>query len=117
MDKNTFESFNNAKKNKDLCKMKEIYDNNSCDLKVKFEYSKLLILKGRKEEGKKLLFELLDTSAKNYAMLELGKLEKTVGNIEKARDYFANLLDTSSKSYAMLELGRLEREEGIEGAP
>ena len=112
MDNITYNEFQKAKKNKDLISMQKIYQLNENDLIIKFEYAKLLILKGYKREGSELLQSLIGTKNEKYAMLELGRLEASVGNVEKARKCFETLLDSQSNIYAMLELGRLEASVG-----
>jgi len=72
---------------------------------IKFELTKLLVKKETTvKRGKKYFEELLKTPNRNYALLELGKLEVSEGNIEKARTYFEELLNTPSRNYALLEL-------------
>ena len=112
MNDRTYQKFIEAKNNKDLNTMEELYYSNSNDKVIKFEYAKLLILKGKKDLGKKLLLELLETKSGTYAKLELGRLEASIGNIEQARMYFESLLNTKNETYAKLELGRLEASAG-----
>ena len=108
MNDRTYQKFIEAKNNKDLNTMEELYYSNSNDKVIKFEYAKLLILKGKKDLGKKLLLELLETKSETYAKLELGRLEASIGNIEQARMYFESLLKTKSKIPALRELIVLE---------
>ena len=93
--------------------LREIYQLEPYDRFIKFELAKLLIkMSSTKQEGKKMLFELLNTQNRTYATLELGRLEVSEGNNVKAREYFEQLLNTQNRTYAMLELGRLEVNEG-----
>ena len=107
-----YAKFCEAKKAKDLNAMQKLYYSNSDDLVVKFEYAKLLILKGNKELGKKLLISLIGTKNELYAKFELGRLEKEVGNLDAARKYLKSLIGTKNEECAKLELGKLEADVG-----
>lgn len=107
-----YQKFIVAKKNKDLKAMKKLYFENYTDTQIKFEYAKLLIINNQKAKAKLLLLELIGTKSEEYAILELGKLEKQSGNKEEARKYFEKLMNSKIKEYAILELAKLEKEEG-----
>lgn len=79
------------------------------NLILKFELARLLIkYKEKKDEGKVLLEELLDTTNKVYAMFELAKLEIEEENYEKAKEMLEKIIDTENNCLAILELTKLE---------
>ena len=101
------------KYNEALIILRKIYQLEPYNGSIKFELAKLLIkMSSNKQEGKKMLFELLNTQNRTYAMLELGRLEASEGNNSKAREYFEQLLKEQINTYAILELARLEVSEG-----
>ena len=89
--------------------LKKVKKDEPNDNVVKFELAKLFIkYKETMDKGKSMLLDLLNTQNKNYAILELGKLEASLNNYDEAKNYFLQLLNTQNKNYAILELGRLE---------
>ena len=87
----------------------KLYELEPTDHVIKFELARLYIKENETlENGKQMLIELLDTTSKNYAILELGKLEVNCKKYEAAKKYFIELISTPSRNYAILELGRLE---------
>jgi len=78
---------------------------------IKFEYAKVC-KKININSAKQLLSELLNTSNRTYAMLELAKIEKEQENYQKAREYFEELIGGKNDEYALLELGKLEKKQG-----
>lgn len=60
------------------------------------------------DEAKNYFEKLLNTTSKNHALIELGRLESSMGNYDNAKDYFLQLLNTKDKNFALLELGKLE---------
>lgn len=92
--------------------IKRLYAFEPNDLVIKLEYARLLIRdENTEEKGIKLLEEELNTRNRNYALLEIGKLEVEHGNILKAREYFDELKnseDKGTKGYALKEILYLE---------
>lgn len=92
-----------------LSVIEKLYELEPIDHVIKFELARLYIKDDSTlEKGKQMLIELLNTSSKNYAKFELGKLEINSKNYECAKNYFIELMQTPSRKYATLELGRLE---------
>ena len=78
------------------------------------ELSKVLIKINQEKKAVNYLEELLDTDSRNFALLELGKLESFFDNDDKAREYFLELKsykNIKDNACATLELGRLEAKE------
>ena len=91
--------------------MRQIDDD---DLEIKFMLAKLLLkVKSTRNEGIKLLKELLETPSWKYAAIELGKIEYGFGHYEEAEKYFNRILNDKTvcfkkdKAYARLELGKV----------
>lgn len=111
MEEKTYNAFNYAIKNNDIKLIQDLYSKNKEDSYIKLECAKMLIKCGKKYEGKTLLEELLSTSSRDLALLELGRLEVHEGDRNLARLYFDKLKFSSNvkfKQYALLELGKLE---------
>ena len=62
------------------------------------------------DQARSTFGKVLETKNKNYAMLELGKMEAKIGNTDSARYYFNELLygNEKDKAYATLELALLD---------
>ena len=75
-----------------------------------FELARLENSNGNYMEAKRILEELLDTTNRNYAMLELGRLEVVLSDYDNARKHFEELakLDGNDRRFALQELVRLE---------
>lgn len=113
MKKYIYDMLNKAVKNSDINMVKALYNGSPNNSRVKFEYARLLIKEGNITVAKNLLIELLDSKNKNYALLELGRLESFYGNRDKAREYFYQIMAIKENEYyAMMELSRLEAEDG-----
>lgn len=112
MDSKLIEKMLKAKRNKDIVAMEKLYKENSHESLLKFEYARLLRLKGNLDESRKLLLQLLNARIGTHARLELGMIEKECGNIDEACKYFESLLNEQNKDFAMLQLGKIEKENG-----
>lgn len=76
------------------------------DVFIKFELARLFVKKEKtKEQGKKMLLELINTDNDNYAIIELAKVEEQDGNYETSKYYLSKL---DNNVYQLLELGRIE---------
>ena len=109
MESQIYMKYIEAKDTKNLKLIEKLYNSYPYETRIKFEYAKQLLRNNRINKARELFKELLDTASKNYALLELGKLEKIQKNEVLARFYFNQLLNTKLKYHAMLELGKLER--------
>lgn len=112
MNDKIYTEFALAKKSNNLVLIKKLYEENKNNSKIKFAYAKILIIHNKIVEGKVLFEELLNTPSRNYALLELGRLEVQEGNHKKAKEYFIERLNNSEsnidRNYVLLELGKLE---------
>ena len=112
MEREIYSRFMTAKRNGNIVEIKKIYDSYPNDLIIKFEYAKLL----RRVDvtaAKKLLKELIGTRNENFALLELGSIERGLGNYNLSRNYFLTIINNSKSSdkdrcFATMELGKLE---------
>ncbi|MBE6160478.1 MAG: tetratricopeptide repeat protein [Lactobacillales bacterium] len=76
------------------------------DVFIKFELARLFVKNDKtKEQGKKMLLELINTDNDNYAIIELAKVEEQDGNYETSKYYLSKL---DNNVYQLLELGRVE---------
>lgn len=119
-----YNMFKKAKKEKNIKTMGALYLGNPNEHNIALEYAKLLIEEGNKNrdkqkfyEAEKIFVELLDTRNRNYALLELGKLQMMFHKPDMAKKCFEELLhsfDAEEKDirYATLELGRTESRYG-----
>ena len=115
MDNILFDRLQIAKRKNDLNGLTKIYNECPNNHIIKCEYAKMLVNSGKEDnkvKGRKLLIELFETKSRNYAILELGKLEMREGHFNSAREYFNKLLNTESEKFAYLQLGLLEKIEG-----
>lgn len=102
---------NDAVINNDIGMVRALYMGSPHDYSIKFEYAKMLSNNGDIALARELFYELLDSRNRNFALLELGKLECYFGDILKAKGYFNELLFSNNikdKCFALLELGKLE---------
>lgn len=116
MDRDLYTKLKKAKSEISIYSLEELYRENPDNLIIKFEYAKRL-KRINLELSIKLLLELIGTSNENYALLELGIIEKEQSHYDKAREYFNRILNSSStsandKECALLELGKLEEKVG-----
>ena len=116
MDKDLFIKLKEAKSETSINSLEKLYRENLNNLIIKFEYAKRL-KRINLEFSRKLLLELIGTSNENYALLELGIIEKEQSHYDKAREYFNRILNNPSasvddKECALLELGKLEEKVG-----
>lgn len=112
MEREIYNRFMTAKRNGNIIEMKKIYDINPNDLLIKFEYAKLL-RKVDVNAAKKLLKELIGSPNENFALLELGSIERSLGNYNMSYSYFQRIINGSKSSdkdryFATMELGKLE---------
>jgi len=118
MDSNSYELFIEAKKEKDVEAMKEVYLINPYDSRISYEYAILLIDNENLDEAEKLLLNLVKTGTekdKNMSLMQLGRLEIKRNNLEKAKIYFINLLCSKNKKdnlMASFYLGKIAELEG-----
>lgn len=78
------------------------------NLVIKFELARLLVKNEKtKEQGKKMLIELLDTKNDQYAIIELARLEEKEENYATAK-YYLNKLNDDNNVYTLLLNGRIE---------
>ncbi|MBP3461241.1 MAG: tetratricopeptide repeat protein [Bacilli bacterium] len=74
---------------------------------IKFELARLFVKNEKtKEQGKKMLVELIDTDNDHYALIELAKIEEQDENYETSKYYLSQLEEDNI--YKLLELGRVE---------
>lgn len=112
MEKELYDNFITAKRSSNIIEIKKLYDSNPNNLIIKFEYAKLL-KKIDLDLAKKILKELIGTSNENFALLELGSIERGIGNYNMSHSYFERILKNSKSNdkdinCATLELGKLE---------
>ena len=99
MDEYGYRIFLNAKKDKDLEAMEDVYKIYPEDARIKYEYAILLINNDKLDEAKELLLGLLKYGTekdKNMSLMQLGKIELIKNNLEQSKKYFLNL--TCSKN-------------------
>ena len=111
MDKFTYRLYKDAKKNNDINLMKALYNGNRNNDIISFEYVKMLLKKRNLEEARPILIEMLETSNRCYALLELGRLEFMARNMDDARNYLCILLKEGNKRdkyFAKITLGKIE---------
>ena len=111
MERDLYRELMTAKKSGRIDLLKELYENHMDNVMIKFEYAKKLKAIDL-NLAKKLLNELLGTSNENYALIELGIIEKSIGNYDLASLYFNKVLNNdkasdNDKNCAKLELGKI----------
>lgn len=59
-------------------------------------------------KAKEYCIQLLNAKKKNFAKLELGRIELLLGNIQESKNQFSSLLETEIGTDAILELAKIE---------
>ena len=113
--KRLMQNFSNYKAEKILEELMELEPNDSM---VKFYYGKILAKKKSRQSRKKakeLFGQIINTPSKNFALVELAKLELEDEEFDKARDHLEELKQLSIRNrnkkdlmIAELELGRID---------
>ena len=93
----TYKLYKDVKAKDDISMMKALYNGNRNNDIISFEYVKMLLKKRNLEEARPILIELLETSNRRYALLELGRLEFMARNMDDARNYLCILLKEGNK--------------------